>query len=86
MLVLVAIMTGAERGASAGPSDGLPEPVAFWRFQEATGAARVSEGRFNYSLVDGDPAHPVGRTGALADGLFGPYALNLTAASKSHRL
>ena len=50
-----------------------PPPVAMWTFQEDAGTPRLSvpPGRERYALLDGDPAHPVGRS---KGGVFGPYA------------
>jgi hypothetical protein len=60
-----------------------PEPLALWTFQEPTSAPRVSQGRFNYSLEDGNASFPVERG---FGGLFGPYSANFTAAAPNQRL
>lgn len=66
----------------------LPEPVAFWTFQESTGANRTSNttvAREGYVLTDGDPTRPVPQSTA-GHGIFGPFSANFTAESPSQRL
>ena len=71
-------------GPGAAPTR-VPQPLAFWTFQEPTGAPRVStHARHTYALTDGDSEHPVEST--TSEGLFGPRAANFTAASPTQRL
>ena len=73
-------------GSGAGVSSSAavtPKPTAFWTFQEPQGAPKVSRGLFNYSLTEGDLAHPVARS---TGGIFGDYAADFTAASPTQRL
>lgn len=78
-----AVAAAREDGAATAP---LPQPVAFWTFQEPTGVPRVStsRARHSYVLTDGDAAHPVESTNS--EGLFGPRAVNFTASSPTQRL
>jgi hypothetical protein len=50
----------------------LPVPLALFKFQEPTGSARMSEGQYQYALIDGNSSHPLPR---VDDGVFGPYSL-----------
>lgn len=74
----------ADGTAAAGAARSTPQPIAFWTFQEPQGAPKISRGgRFNYSLTEGDPANPVGRS---TGGIFGLYAADFRAASPTQRL
>ena len=84
MLVAAACVAHAA-GAAAPPAPTLPQPVAFWTFQEPTGTPRASTNALHsYVLTDGDAAHPVESTSS--GGIFGPRAVNFTAASPTQRL
>lgn len=73
-LLLTLLITG---GQSLAPTDAL----AFWTFQEATGAARVSQGLHAYELRDGNISAPIPRgTG----GVFGPYSALFAAHSANN--
>ena len=61
---------------------GAPPPLAFWTFQEPTGAPRVSQGSAGpYALVDGNSSHPVARVAVAGGGPFGPYAASFVPPS-----
>ena len=62
-----------------------PTPVAFWNFQEGTGLPKVSKGKYQYELIDGDPRNPITRS---TPGLFGPYSSQFVPvmSSPSQRL
>jgi hypothetical protein len=83
--LLVPLLLAGSSSDGAGAAATLPEPVAFWTFQEPTGAPRLStNARHSYALTDGDASHPVEAT--ASGGLFGPRAANFTAASPTQRL
>jgi hypothetical protein len=91
LLVAATFVVDGCAGTAAARKDGvaapapLPQPLAFWTFQEPTGAPRVStRARHSYALADGDAAHPVESTSS--EGLFGPRAVNFTATSPTQRL
>jgi len=58
-------------------------PVAFWTFQEPTGALRMSTGRHTYALEDGNKSYPIER---VPDGLFGPFSAFFNATAFDARL
>jgi len=68
-------------------SASVPEPLAFWTFQEPTGTPRVStRGLYSYTLHDGNATDPIQR---VDGGLFGPYSAQFkgrTDANNSRRL
>ena len=47
--------------AAAAALQRVPEPLALWTLQEATGAPRVAVGRHAYALRDGNASAPVAR-------------------------
>lgn len=57
--------------AAAAALQRVPEPLALWTLQEATGAPRVAVGRHAYALRDGNASAPVAR---VPGGVLGPYA------------
>ena len=79
------LLLGKTTAIKHNPSPVLPEPVSFWRFQEPAGSPRTASGQHQYNLTDGDGSHPVERS-RNGSGLFGPFALNMTAASRTQRL
>lgn len=85
-VAIVAIVAAdADASAPTATPAALPQPLAFWTFQEPTGAPRVStRAHHSYALTDGDAAHPVEST--TSGGLFGPRTANFTAASPTQRL
>jgi hypothetical protein len=71
--------------ALAAGSVALPEPLALWTFQEATGAPRISSGLHAIALVDGNASLPIAQA---ADGVWGPHSASFpaTPGNNSQRL
>lgn len=60
--------------AAAAASAQLPQPLALWRLQEATGQPRISEGVYSYALLDGDATRPVAGVAVPGGAPFGATA------------